>query len=367
MSTSNWQVGVEVEYPESQETTTTMSQRATGSYDLHDELEMDHGARFPAGGDITYDGTVGTEINSPVIGVDEAADWYEDALYELEKYRPHEPTGLCSGRASTAGLHIHFSYANHEKAERLAELSRQPFMQVFACTSVANDNHSVFRGGSYCNIAEFDEGRYSVVHEVRHDAGHYEWRLPEPMTAENFRLLMSFLEIFSNDMDEGEEFAREIVNGSPEQLTSVQRAEALGLKKPTAAKENDTETNVEWSVERSRSMDSEVASAFWSEVQDEHSAPYIYRLENPSGSDIYAFHSNHYSTEESFVVHDPDFGEIEYTTESVLWAKDLERVGNLNLREAARTEVEEHVESRSNSSTARKSEATDLLTAILPQ
>lgn len=293
-------VGIEVEYPTVQRgTRATFKNKAEGSFGLEEEVQ-----RFdlPDRADPTYDGTVGLEVVSDRLDIDIAAGWYEDVLRDLNTFDVHEPCGLLSGRGSTAGLHIHFSHATNSQARRLAQVSRQPWMQVFACSSITENNHKVFRD-NYCRIDEYDAGRYSVVHSCA-GSGHYEWRLPEPMTHRHFNLLMEFLDRFMIDEEDAIEWAKSIVHDGDDRLTSVKRAKEVGLK--------DLETPDleyrDWGVRRGIPHEIESspmntmneAEQFYDNVRWESQMPYIYTITDPQGKSYFVFKSNNYSSDQVF-------------------------------------------------------------------
>lgn len=360
---NNLTVGVEVEYPVSQEHHPTMSRPAFGSFDLHSDLERDFGHRLHNGGEITYDGTVGLEVVSDRLDVDRAAQWYGETLYEVSKYKSHEPTGSLTGRGSTAGLHIHLSELSPEKARELARISREPFMQVFACTSLTeNRTMSLFRGDNYCYIDEFDSGRYSVVHSCA-GTGHWEWRLPEPMTEEHFALLMEFLSRFKDDTADAARWVRELVEAGDDRLTSVKRAKAIGIEPTKDDDDDDEPEQPDHNVSRTFSDASGEAADFYHDVERDSHMPYIYRVSDPEG-DLYAFYSNNYNPAEQFHVSLPN-SIIEFQTDSVLRCKDLEEASP-ERREPARDAVEQHRASP-HSNTVAKSETVSLVESIISE
>jgi len=301
VSNNSLDVGIELEYPTvaGNERSATFTNRASDSCDMYDAVDADY-MGWPQGGSITYDGTVGLELTSPQISIQEAPSWYEDSLYELEKYEAHEPTGMMTNgsRGSTAGLHIHMSELSEEQARMLAEISAEPYMQVFACSTVTDQDRAVFRD-NYCNISEFDRQRYSVVHSCR-GSGHWEWRMPEPMTAEHFGLLMEFLDRFSKDMHDAAQWAKGLVESGDDRLTAIRRADALGFKDLQLdfdQREYDT-----WSFrQRAAPVDSfSEAYEFGDSVDYDTHAPYIYTVTDSQGRMFYVFWTHNYSEDETF-------------------------------------------------------------------
>ena len=293
-------VGIEVEYPTVQRgTRATFKNKAEGSFGLEEEVRR---RDLPGRADPTYDGTVGLEVVSDQLDISNAGGWYRDVLRDLATFDPHEPCGLLSGRGSTAGLHIHFSQATNSQARRLAQVSRQPWMQVFACSSITENNHKVFRD-NYCRIDDYDAGRYSVVHSCA-GSGHYEWRLPEPMTHEHFHLLMEFLDEFMVDQENAIRWAKSLVNDGDDRLTSVKRAKEVGLKDLESP---DLEYR-DWTVRRGIPHEIESspmntmneAEQFYDDVRWDSHMPYVYTVTDPEGKNYFVFKTNNYSTNQTF-------------------------------------------------------------------
>jgi hypothetical protein len=355
---NNFDVGIELEYPTSQDWETSFSERASDSCDMYDEVDADF-LHWPEGGDITYDGTVGLELTSNQISIAEAPDWYRASLYELEKYEPHEPTGMMvnGSRGSTAGLHIHFSSATREEAETLARLSREPYMQVFACSSITDQDQRVFRD-NYCNIDEFDSQRYSVVHSCRGD-GHWEWRMPEPMTGEHFGLLMEFLDRFSEDMYDAAQWAKELVESGDERITAIKRADEVGLKEVRF----DQNDYFDWDVRRgSISSVPSLSEAydFADSVRYDTHSPYIYTVTDPQDRHFYVFWTRNYSEDETFGAEG-----IEYDLNTVFRVyEDGTMTPSRALDpEVGRAAIEEYRDQQNRST--RKTEATKKLADVL--
>jgi hypothetical protein len=210
------------------------------------EGEGDHNRDWLHGGSITSDISVGTEVVSGPnpgelggIPIEYAPEWYNDTLDTIELYRDHVPVGLINTSDQTAGLHIHFSHPDTHEVQDFAEWlynrSRDDeWLRVFACSSIA-DQHGqetaqVFRGNRHVKFNGFPARRPNAVAEQNRASGHYEWRMPEPMTRENFELLMEFLTRAVEDREAAVDWASELVYGGDSRLTSVQRARATGIE-----------------------------------------------------------------------------------------------------------------------------------------
>lgn len=204
---------------------------------------------WASSGEITYElignQTYGTEIRTPNGGlpIDEVEDWYRGVLNEFAEKtgKRMEPVGLMSG--TTAGLHTHISPLSREQAQTLCDFSKEPWMWVFACSTLAeghalNEDQpvaTVLRSklaeeapySNYCRMKY--GGSHSFVVNRRFD-DHHEWRLPEPMTTEHFEILMEFIRRFIEDPDRAENFARSLVSSGDERLTSIRRAKEIGVE-----------------------------------------------------------------------------------------------------------------------------------------
>lgn len=223
---SRLSIGIELEYPR-RGSDELFVHRGRDSDDLR--RRVDHVGRPDA--NPVYDGTVGLEVVSSILELQDAVGWYHDVLEYLneEHGEEHQPTGLMR-RGSTAGLHIHLSSLSESQARALYEMSTEPWLQVLVCTSIAVTDDQptwpVFRGGSYCRPS-FDEGRYSVVNS--RGGGHYEWRLPEPMTPGNVEVLAKFLRAFEQSPEAAREYGQRVLNDADDRITSILRAEAVGM------------------------------------------------------------------------------------------------------------------------------------------
>jgi len=355
-------VGVELEWPRSaDEYGPTMTQKGRGSRGLYRALSDDQGTTdLTAGGRATTDPSVGTELVSGPregrlggITTDEARGWYDSMLDLGRQYDyAHEPVGIMEdGSGSTAGLHIHISEWTTEQARALYEVSFEPWMQVFACSSLVEENNtlnaSVFRGTRFCKNT-YDMERYSVVHSVDPTAGHWEWRLPEPMGPDHFDLLMEFLERFHNDQSDAIEFAQDMVYSADERLTSIRRASAMsdGIFVPI---------DVSNTYILRHPVQDDDGREFYNAVQHNSTAPYIYRVDMDDES-YYAFNSPELDT-----FHVEGFGE--FSTEAVVHGEDLEPVDDSSIYDRIEAAMSEKISPQNDVET---SDATDVLREVHP-
>lgn len=233
---SGLQVGIELEWPRLK----NGEKYASRGYYSNDLLNSMNRVPSIFDADAVYDGTVGLELVSAVIDVEDAENWTAEIIdYVKGEYgADYQPVGLLSN-GNTAGMHVHLSPLSRSKAERLAELSEEPWMQVLFCTSIATDEDQtatwpVFRGGEYCRMGYADSHRthgdshYTCVN--RRNDRHYEWRMPEPMSPENVGILARFLDLFKYDEDVAIEYAQELLDKADKRITSIRRAEAVGMQ-----------------------------------------------------------------------------------------------------------------------------------------
>lgn len=202
--------------------------------------------------------TYGYEVRTTdTFCADVLAGWYYNVYNGINNYREIEPCGYHGD--GTAGLHLHLSPLADETAQMLYEVSSEPWMRLLACTSVA-----AFDGGGetlpkYHVLRGQDPDVQNPCPQKRPAAGfgkrraiadrsglgHYEWRLPEPMFPESFRLLM---EVVTTAIREGRDAAREqamdVFHNEPERVTAVLRArkiqEKLGNLPAMKEEQNDT-------------------------------------------------------------------------------------------------------------------------------
>lgn len=185
----------------------------------------------------------GLEARTPDGGIHYRAigDWYEATYREIEERfgREIEPTGFYGN--GTAGLHTHLSPITEEKADDLFEASKEPFMQVFCSASVAAftsdgnpDADIPVTRPAHCQLPEKRKDNHDCcVNKHRSGGdGHYEWRLPEPMYPDHFRLLVEFIARFVRDTDDGLSFARRLVTEGDERLTAIRRFKKIEPELP---------------------------------------------------------------------------------------------------------------------------------------
>lgn len=228
MTENDFNLGIEVEWPRTKGE--KYKYRGLPSNDLRRHVDPSVVRR----GRPVYDGTVGLEVVSNTISAEDAPGWYADVIHSIENEygEQYEPVGLMDG-GNTAGTHIHISPLSAEKARRLAELSQEPWMHVFACSSIAVDDDNsitwpVFRGGTYCELQYADHHEhYYVVNRRGND--HFEWRLPEPMVPEHMELMVEFLDRFIDSEERAIQFVQELLDSGDERITAIRRAEHVGM------------------------------------------------------------------------------------------------------------------------------------------
>lgn len=373
-------IGIELEYPRSKVGETTMKHagRQTIHEDWRDRSISDlgygngRGERLSdIGGEITYDSTVGAEFISSKLTPSGGDQWYRDILdYAKHDWGvPFEPTGSLSNGPS-AGLHIHMSPISQDQAESLYNLSQKPWMRIFAGTSLAEDigHYNPFRDSSYCRFGGFAAGNNGAVRSRNISEGHWEWRLPEPMTAEHFRLLMEFLDRWYDDPGRAKEWARARVFGEDDRITSFRRAYEIG---PDTFIPDSVETESGLEPLRVARAPHPESVQFFQNVRDNESAPYIYRVVLADGGDkehYYAFQTHTLSGTQEITQVDSSEGPIEIRPESILHAEDLDYITDSS-NSAAATAVREALESpldvQTGNSPARRAEATDLIGEII--
>lgn len=330
-------VGLEVEYPKMGPGDELFVHRGRDTNSLQSRI-----GHMPEhiGGRPVYDGTVGLEVVSDTIPVEDASNWYRDVLDHLraEWNTEFQPTGLMSD-GNTAGLHIHMSELTREKAEDLFDISQTPWAKVLFCSSIAVSDDSVvwpvFRGGRYCQM-NLGGSHYDCVND--RGGGHYEWRLPEPMTAEHLDIVMNFLRIFEYSTETAIEYAQEVLDDADDRITAIQRAENIGM---------DIE-NIP-TVERNRCPDDPIG--FYDAVRSEWAAPEIYHIEY-EGTSYYAFESQIDDTLE--------IEGVAFSPDDVLYADELTRVADSSLADEVRSAFQFR-----NGDATRETEATEELKKIV--
>lgn len=251
-------IGIEVEYPIAQSEELRMKKRGRISNDLFERIELEDRDSWYYGGHVYEDCTIGAEIPSHVMNPDQMALWYKNTLDRVERYYgyPHEPCGVVEGDVgkTTAGLHVHLSTLSEADARWLHNISEESWFQAFICTSVTDDYKNVFRkGGTTLPRSKLSEGestpRTSPVRKVRRSNGHYEWRLPEPMTREHMELFEEFfVQLRDNGTESAENFVRDLMNDADERVTSIARAKEVGVNEVAQSYSAQSPT-IEQSVE----------------------------------------------------------------------------------------------------------------------
>lgn len=330
-------IGIELEYPGAQHPDDIYRRRGQSTVDLQSAM-----GRLPdrLNARNVYDGTVGLEMVSDVINLEDAVPWYKDAIMHVEEEwgELFQPTGLMDS-GSTAGLHLHLSPLTDQQARDLYEISQTSWAKVMFCSSIANDDRGavwpVFRGGRHCRM-EYNDSRYSCVNHRSPD--HYEWRLPEPVDPEHLYLIVEFLERFFADTDDAIQFAQEVLDEGDERITAIKRAEAVGM---------DIESMPEISRDTARTDTSD----FFYHVQESFHTPDIFYVQFDDGE--------FYQLDSSLS------GEVEiqgetYSANGVIWADSLEPVTD----EERRDEVQRAFQNQAREN-QRETEATEELKKVL--
>lgn len=333
---SNLNIGIELEYPGMNPGDEKFVSRGRDTSGLNNEIV------WPSrlGGRTTYDGTVGLEIVSDVLDLEDAMNWYAGAIefVEDEYGVEHQPTGLMAN-GSTAGLHLHLSSLSREQANALYQLSQTAWAKVLFCSSIANQNGEaswpVFRGGRYCQM-NFSRDRYSCVNHRRD--GHYEWRMPEPMSAEHMEVVANFLRLFEQDVNTATEYAQELLDDGDDRITAIKRAEATGM-------------DIDGIPTVSRQPSPTDPEQFYEQVSSRWSHPEVYRV-SFGDTDYYVF--------ESRMDGEFEAAGTTFNTDDVLYASTLERVQNETIAEDARNAFQQR-----ESANPRQTEATEELKKII--
>lgn len=263
------QVGIEIEYPRQGEIPrVSAAQMSDGLWrDMSDDaFHVDDGI-------ITHDGTVGLEIVSDPLSPTHARRWFRDTIHRVERRygEQYEDCGMLV--TSNAGTHIHVSPLTTDEAVALYELSMEDWMPLFVCSSVCAKAHSTYLGvfrGNHCNM-NFNQSRYSVVNERGRD-GHWEWRLPEPMSKEQIGYVVRFLQMLKEGgKQQAKGYALDMLGKRPTQFSAIRRWREY--RKTTIDRPL-------WSREPHDKTDD-----FWESVATDESMPYILTVLN--GDDMY--------------------------------------------------------------------------------
>lgn len=333
---SDLRIGLEVEYPIADSPGDKLRGRGNSS----NNLQSHHRMPSHIEGSSVYDGTVGLEIVSEPLQLADAPAWYADVINHVEEdyNEPFQPTGLMDG-GSTAGLHVHISDLSRSQAESLMEMSREPWMKVLFCSSIASDDDDVswpvFRGGRYCQM-NMNSGHYGCVNH--RSGGHYEWRMPEPMIPEHVEVMVEFLTLFEQDEQLARDYAQDKLDQADDRITSIRRAERVGMdlagmpEVRRASSQNDPEN-------------------FYSTVADSWAHPEIYTIDY-NGDQFYTFDTE---LDGRFEVEG-----ITFTPNSVLYTDSLNEVQDDELR----SDVRSALQNRGRDG-RRETDATDELKKIV--
>lgn len=334
LSNSDLTIGIELEYPGRNSTDEKYVTRGRDTCGLqqrytHPPFISGHG---------TYDGTVGLEVVSDRLDLEDAANWHAEVVdYVEDEYNvEYQPVGLMEN-GNTAGMHIHISHLTEQQARDLYEISQTPWAKVLFCSSIANENGEaawpVFRGGRHCRM-QFGGSRYACINH--RSSGHYEWRMPEPVDSDHVEIIARFLRLFEQEADLAIEYAQEVLDDGDDRITSIKRAESTGM---------DIEDIP--SISREPVSDSE---EFFQTMIDSWALPEIYQVEL-GGEHFYRF--------ESEMDAELEVEGIEFETNDVLHADTLE-VANQELAE----DVSRAFQRRHNES-SRETDATKELKKIV--
>lgn len=346
-------IGVEVELADSKENRPTY--RLPGENSEYVLNEHRDGLGNWHNATVTYDGTVGTEIVMPQPRDinDSPERWFDSVLNEAREAHglTYEPCGLIDG-GNSVGLHIHLSPLTDQQAQDLFRASQTDWMKVFACSSLTDDDHRVFRSTRYCDTdgGIYDGNRYTAVREVNSMEDHYEWRLPEPVDREHFELLMEYLRRFSKSPSDANEWAKGLVEDADDRLVSIKRANEIELLRDED--EDDFEL-----LTISRSPNVQTDSFFW-EVYDSSETPYIYRA-YLDDEEYYCFNTSSYSPSREF-----EIGGESFTPRTVFDAETLKVVDdNGSLYERVNESIREAQSPQPNE--PHETAATEKLRAVL--
>ena len=344
---SELMVGPEIEYPRAESPDELLSEKGRSSSSLESEVQHEGGLETFN----TYsecDPSVGLEVNagSPM-SLDQLYSWYNNVINEVESRFEtlFQPTGDIRG--NTAGLHIHISSLSEREARRLYGMSQAEWAQVFFCSSVTSNDVStsapVFRGGSYCNLdnppSQPGGHRYDCVNH-RGD-GHWEWRLPEPMLPEHTELVAEFLRLFEQNPDAAATYAKELLENGDERITSIRRAEEIGLVV------RDMNEILRTPFEESES--------FFHEIEEDLAAPEIYRASIEDGE--YYLFDTELSSEIEYEVRGARF-----TSSDVLRADTLERIEDSELEQTVESAYRQYC---NETQVQNENENTDYLKEIV--
>lgn len=336
---SDLSIGIELEYPRADNEDELFVSRGHGSDPLRNSI---HGWPSRLRSSPTYDGTVGLEVVSNVIHLEDIKTWYADVLDHLrDEYGAiYQPTGLMEG-GSTAGTHIHISSITEQQARELADMSSEPWMQVLFCSSIAGDTEGnttwpVFRGGGYVNM-NYGNAHYDVVNRRDERRGHYEWRLPEPMIPEHLEILQEFLRAFEQSPEAARSYAQRTLDNCDDRITAIKRAEHVGM-------------DIDSIPEIKREQSSADPESFFEMVSETWHLPNIYCV-TMDGTDYYLLDSE--------LSGEMEAAGISFNTNTILYADSLNEVEDQDLYNQIRTAYTRRGQTR------RETDATEELKKIV--
>jgi hypothetical protein len=232
-------IGVEFEYPvapmdghpagRADRSTPLRDEVGIGNrWDVSDYLE-DGAAQA---GNMTRD-HVGAEITSAQMDLHSAEPslWYAGTVERAtEMGYPFAETGYGD---TVFGMHLHLSDMDEHRAERLLEMSCEPWFRLFVNSSISRSSldpwrHGGVNSGNLNGNPQLDTPSRQRIVNPRRGSGHYEWRLPEPVCVDHFIVLMNFLKRLSAEGPvEARQYAHELVHNRDPRLTCVRHYDSL--------------------------------------------------------------------------------------------------------------------------------------------
>lgn len=206
-------MGVELEYPVAEPgDLPAPATQALRSGELRDSSTTN----WVHGGQYQREHT-GIEIPSCRLDIHSAEpeSWYENSVAELEALG--YPFAASGSGETNFGLHNHVSQLSQDQVETMEDEFENEWAKVFWCCSTSPDRVDPWRGG-----------RSHLGFRTRAGPGHYEFRMPEPVSTEHFPLLVDFWRILARqDVEAAMGWAREVVYAKDERLTAVNQYEIL--------------------------------------------------------------------------------------------------------------------------------------------
>lgn len=175
---------------------------------------------------------VGAEITSPILDLhsQEPEYWHAETIEFAEELGyPFAATGLGD---TNFGMHLHLSELLNSQAAALHDMSQEPWMKLFVCTSMRKDSLDSWRRGGVNSSSfstDFGGSKFTSLLPDRSygsESGHYEWRLPEPMLPDQFGAVLHFLRLLEVEgQDEARSYAKGLVDSLDNRLAFVHQYE----------------------------------------------------------------------------------------------------------------------------------------------